>query len=232
MAKDPTISYKVYPNERLKPVPFHNSEVYPLYVQVIYDRKPVYFKSYFFDLLSQEKYLISGEKDIHPSMEDIIRKEERLLEHLAQEEQFNLDDLKKNYALQGLDLLNKMDDGFKDYMLVFFADEGQPNLGRIVLGARSMITSEGLIKAFKGSLKPALYNKLIEHAAYYAPPYLPLEAFAHDRSGDRFTTVSIFEWEDLTFQAGFKDFLLKKYPDYTYKEVERQVRNYVKSTII
>jgi hypothetical protein len=55
-----------------------------------------------------------------------------------------------------------MDDGFKEYMLVFFADEGHPSLRRIVLGARSMITSDGLIKAFKGSLKPALYSKLIE----------------------------------------------------------------------
>ena len=229
MAKDPTISYKVYPNERLKPVSFHNSEVYPLYIQVIYDRKPVYFKSYFFDLLSQEKYLLSGEKDIYPSIEDIIVKEERLLENLAQEEQFNLDDLKKNYTLQGLDLLNRMDDSFKEYMLVFFADEGQPNLGRIVLGARSLITSDGLIKAFKGTLKPALYNKLIEHAALYAPPYLPLEKFAHDRFGDRFTTLSVFQWNEAAFQAEFSDFLVKKYPDYSFKKVEREVQNYLKS---
>ena len=58
MEKESTISYKVYSNERLKKVLFYGKEIYPLYIQVIYDRKPIYFKSYFFDLLSQEKYVL------------------------------------------------------------------------------------------------------------------------------------------------------------------------------
>ena len=52
MTKPSKISYKLYLNERIHPVLFHGQEVYPLYIQVIHDRKPVYFKSYFFDLLS------------------------------------------------------------------------------------------------------------------------------------------------------------------------------------
>jgi len=58
MEKESTISYKVLPNERLKQVLFHEKKMYPVYTQVIYERKPAYFKSYFFDLLSKKKYAI------------------------------------------------------------------------------------------------------------------------------------------------------------------------------
>ena len=230
MQKSSKISYKLYQNERIHPVSFHSQEVHPLYIQLIYDRKPVYFKSYFFDLLSNEKYIISGGAgDRHPNMEELINKEERVLNYLTQPGLFSFDTLKKDYVRGSFDLLYCMDVDFKEYMMVFFCDEGKPEFARIVLGARSLITSNGLLKAFKGSLKPALYNKLIEHAAYYAPPYLPLEAFSKTLSNDAFSTLSLYEWNDPAFQASFKDFLLKKYPAYTFKDVQLAVNRMLKS---
>ena len=214
----------------MKPVLFHGQEVFPLYLQLIHERKPVYFKSYFFDLLSNEKYIISGGAgDLHPNMDEVISKEERLLNYLTQPGLFSFDTLKEDYVRGSFDLLYNMDLDFKEYMIVFFCDEGKPEFARIVLGAKSLITSNGLLKAFKGSLKPALYNKLIEHAAYYAPPYLPLEAFSKTLSKDAFSTLSLYEWNDPGIQVSFKELLQKGYPDYTLKDVQLAVRNWIKA---
>lgn len=230
MQKPSKISYKLYHNERIHPVLFHGQEVYPLYIQLIYDRKPVYFKSYFFDLLSNEKYVISGgQGDQHPGMNEVISKEKRLLNYLTQADQFSFTTWKEDYLRNSFDLLYYMDQDFKDYMQVFFMDEGKPEFSRIVSGAKFLITSNSLLKALNGSLKPALYNKLIEHAAYYAPPYLPLEAFIKTYTGNAFSTFSLYEWNDPVLQSACKDFLLKKYPDYFFKDVQQAVRKVMKA---
>jgi hypothetical protein len=230
MTKPSKISFKLYQNERIHSVSFHGQEVHPLYVQLIHDRKPVYFKSYFFDLLSNEKYIISGgAEDQHPNIDDVISKEERLLNYLTQPGLFSFDTLKEDYVRGSFDLLYCMDADFKEYMMVFFCDEGKPEFARIVLGARSMITSNGILEAFKGSLKPALYSKLIEHAAYYAPPYLPLEAFSKTLSKDAFSTFSLYEWNDPAIQVSFKEFLQGKYPNYNLKDVQQAARKVVRA---
>jgi hypothetical protein len=100
MEKESTISYKVYPNDRLKKVFFHGKEMHPLYIQVIYNRRPIYFKSYFFDLLSKEKYAlhyIGGKKP--PAEKEVIAKEENVLRFLIerQNKNFSLETLQKDY---------------------------------------------------------------------------------------------------------------------------------------
>lgn len=53
------ISFKTYLNDRLKQVDFHGQLTFPLYVQVTYERKPIYFKSYYFELFSKPRYLLT-----------------------------------------------------------------------------------------------------------------------------------------------------------------------------
>ena len=222
MDKVYTISYKTYFNERLKPVPFHGKEMHPLYIQVIFDRKPIYFKSYFFDLLAKEKY----NKGLRtPKTEDIIQKEERLLEFLSgrQKDGFSLGQFKTDYQYYSRDLLDLMDKGFKDYMITFFFDEGKPELSLLVKGSRDLITSDGLMDAFKESLKPTLYNKLVEHAAYYAPPYLPLYEFAKERIKETFVTFSIFEWLEPGLENKLVDFIKNSYLQYFIPDVKRHI---------
>ena len=83
--------------------------MYPLYIQVIHDRKPIYFKSYFFDLLSKEKYAlhyIGGKKT--PAQKEIVAKEESVITFLIERENknFSLDTLQKDYYYYSKDLLN------------------------------------------------------------------------------------------------------------------------------
>src|SRR5687768_18463796 len=103
-----TISYKTYFNERLKPVSFHGTEMHPLYIQVIFDRKPIYFKSYFFDLLVKRKNNTAAQTG-KSMMEVIERKEQRLLEFLSslQEEAFSLERFKADYQYYARDLLDR-----------------------------------------------------------------------------------------------------------------------------
>ena len=50
------ISYKTYLNDRLKQVDFHGQLTCPLYVQVTFERKTIFFKSYYFELFSKSRY--------------------------------------------------------------------------------------------------------------------------------------------------------------------------------
>ena len=49
------ISYKTYYNDRLKEVDFHGQQTHPLYVQVTYERKTIFFNSYYFALFSKPR---------------------------------------------------------------------------------------------------------------------------------------------------------------------------------
>ena len=87
-----------------------------------------------------------------------------------QKDGFSLDQFKTDYQYYCRDLLDLMDEGFKDYLQTFFFDEGKPEFSLMVKGAKDLTTPDSLMYGLKEGLKPALYNKFIENVAYYAPP--------------------------------------------------------------
>ena len=77
------VTHKTYYNERLKKSLFHTKLMHPLYVQVIFDRIPIIFKSYYFDLFSKPKYAIRVAGQVFtPDIKEIIAKETTLLEFI------------------------------------------------------------------------------------------------------------------------------------------------------
>ena len=94
----------------------------------------------------------------------------------------------------------------------------------MVKGSKNLIPSDGLMNALKNSLKPTLYNKLVEHAAHYAPPYLPLYEFAKMRIEETFVTFSICQWREPGLEDEFIEFLKKNYPEYTLTDVKRHIK--------
>ncbi|MDQ2718141.1 MAG: hypothetical protein M3Z26_00050 [Bacteroidota bacterium] len=228
MEKQSVISYKIYSNERLKPVSFHGKEIHPLYIQVIYERKPIYFKSYFFDLLSKEKYAlkwIAGKKI--PQEKQIIQKEESLINFLIERQarQFSFDTFLKDYYYYGKDLLDDMDEGFKDYLKTFFEDEGKPQLGLLVQTSSNKIMSAELVNELKLSLKSELYKNMLENAPAYAPPYLFIYDFTKKILKQDLETLSVYEWE--IFQDDLRAFLKKEYPQYSFKNVQEYIRKLI-----
>ena len=92
------VTYKIYNNERLKKSFFHTKIMHPLYVQVTFDRVPIYFKSYYFDLFSKSKYAIQVAGQVFtPDIKEIIKKEEQLIEFIIDKNlnNFSIDLFKK-----------------------------------------------------------------------------------------------------------------------------------------
>jgi hypothetical protein len=97
--KEYKVTYKTYFNERLKKSQFHTRLMHPLYVQVIFDRIPIIFKSYYFDLFSKPKYAIRVAAQVFtPDIKEIIQKEEALIEFIIEKNRmiFRWNFLKKN----------------------------------------------------------------------------------------------------------------------------------------
>jgi len=86
--KEYKISYKTYYNKRLKKSCFHNKLVHPLYIQVIFDRISIVFKSYYFELFSKPKYAIRVSGEIFaPDIKQIISEEKALIDFIINKNQ-------------------------------------------------------------------------------------------------------------------------------------------------
>ncbi|MCE7041375.1 hypothetical protein [Dyadobacter sp. CY312] len=98
----------------------------PLYIQLIYNHKPVYFKSSYFDQLGNPKYAIQSILGQHPPViSQVIGLEEELLEYLSKNQTgiVDIDALKADYYLLSRDLLFYLEEGFQRFMTTFLHDE-------------------------------------------------------------------------------------------------------------
>lgn len=224
MEKVYKVTYKPYFNERIKPVKFHKEDMHPLYVQVTFDRKSIFFKSYYFDLFTQSKYA-----ELETSIEQIIEQEGRLIEYIINKntDNFTLDLFSQEYKYYCTDLLDRMDEPFKDYLVNFFMDEGIPKFAGIVRAIIDSLSSIQIVDIFKDGLKPELAAKMIEHAVYYAPPYIPLAAFVRQIHPTGLLSFPIFEWRQPQIPAALDDFLDKSYPEYNKMDVKKDIEKWL-----
>ncbi len=224
MEKTYKVSYKPYFNERIKPVRFHGKDIHPLYIQVTYDRKSIFFKSYYFDLFTQPKYA-----ELESSIEQIIDQESRLIEDIINRnaDNFNLDLFTQEYKYYCTDLLDRMDEPFKDYLVHFFMDEGMPRYAGMVRAILDSLTSIQIIEAFKDGLKPELYAKMMEHAVYYAPPYVPLVGFVRRLHPKGLLSFPVFEWKKDAVPVQLAGFLGLEFQEYDTKEVKRNIEKWL-----
>lgn len=226
MTKTYKVSYKTYFNDRLKQVFFHGKLTYPLYVQVTFDRKTIVFKSYYFELFSKPRYFLSvAGLSGGPSIEEIIKKENSLIDFIIDKNlpDFSLDLFKQEYAFYSKDLCDVTEEGFIDYMYIFFQDKGMPTLAVTVQqGSRFRIVYD-VVRDMKRAFNKPLYDELIENSFYYAPPYLPLYGFMQQTKKWPMLSLTVMEWEDIKTKASFADYLQKYYPDKDAGEVMEQV---------
>ena len=224
------VTYKIYNNERLKKSFFHTKLMHPLYVQVTFNRVPIYFKSYYFDLFSKEKYTIRVAAQVFtPVVKEIIKKEEALIEFIIDKnsDNFSLDLFKKEYAFYSRDLLDIMEESFLDYLFTFLHDEGLPYLANTLKKGASDCKLYDLVRDIKKALNPVLYKKLIENSFYFAPPYLPLYKFSEKPKGTPFTILSVMEWVQPQTKEDFTKFFKIHYPGNDVAEVLRKIEKWV-----
>ncbi|MET3875982.1 hypothetical protein [Chitinophaga sp. OAE865] len=224
MAKTYKVTYKPYFNERIKPVRFQGKDVHPLYMQVTFDRKSIFFKSYYFDLFSRPKYA-----ELETSIEQIKEQESRLIEYIVDKhtDTFSLDQFAQEYKYLATDLLDPMDERFKDYLVDFFMDEGISSYAGMVRAIYESLTAMQIIGTFKKSFKPELYDKMIENAIYLAPPYIPLVAFIQQQHPTGLISFPVFEWRQPGTAAALEKFLSTSFPEYKITEVKKSIERYI-----
>ena len=230
MRKAYKVSYKLYYNDRLKETFFHGKMTYPLYIRVTFDRQPIYFKSYYFDLFSRARYMIIMSGNAYgPKLVDIEKMETELIEFILDNNlsEFSLDIFKQQYAYYSKDLCYEMEEKFLDYLFLFFQDEGMADLATTIQqGAKFRIVYD-VVQDMKKALNPALYKKLIENSVYLAPPYLPLSGFMRQIKKWPILSLSVMEWEKPGTKKAFQAYVRKQYPDQELAEIERNIGNWL-----
>ncbi|UKT63057.1 hypothetical protein [Pedobacter mucosus] len=226
------ISYKTYPNDRLKEVDFHGVATHPLYIQVTYDRKSIFFKSYYFELFGKARYLlkIPGITPKGPSLGDCVEREEQVIRFILEKhrEDFTLDLFRSAYLYYSRDLCDIFQDGFIDYLYTFFWDDGYPALGDAVLYGSKDVVAYELIRSLKRAFKPELFIKLKENSLYYAPPYLPIYEFMAERHRWPQAILTVMEMEDPQTLKSFGSFLIKRYTEDQAVDILNQVAKWHK----
>jgi hypothetical protein len=228
--KEYKISYKIYYNERLKKSYFHNKLIHPLYIQVIFDRIPIIFKSYYFELFSKPRYAIhvSG-KIFAPDIKQIISKEKAVIDFIINKNQqsFSLDIFKKEYNFYSRDLLDTLERDFSNYLYTFFHDAGLPFLAEIFRQEAPVSDPYKLIQDMKKALDPGFYKKLIDNSFYYAPPYLSLYSFAERFKANRLISLTVMEWLQPKTQEAFIRFFKKEYPHHIISETFKKIQQWL-----
>lgn len=228
--KEYQVTYKTYYNDRLKQTNFHGKLTHPLYVQVTFDRKSIFFKSFFFDLFSKPKYAVRIAGEVFgPNVNDIIKKEESLIEFIIDKnrDNFSLDLFKTEYAYYGRDLLDMMEPGFLEYLYTFLHDEGLPYLAETVNLGSLTCKLYDLVLDFKRCLNPKLYQKLWENSFYYSPPYLVLCAFNEKPQQTLLKVFTVMDWEQTGAMENLIAFFKKNYPNRSANEILKAIEKYV-----
>lgn len=226
MSKTYKVSYKTYFNDRLKQVYLHGQQTYPLYVQVTFDRKTIFFKSYYFELFSKPRYFLSvAGLSKGPSIDKIIAKENEVIEFVIEKhpDDFSLDLFKHEYAFYSKDLGDVTEEGFINYLYTFFHDKGIPALAETVKEGSRVSVAYDIVRDMKRAFSRPLYDELIENSLHYAPPYLPLYGFMLQTKRWPMLSLTVMEWETGNTQTAFTEYLQKYYPKNNADEIKKQV---------
>ena len=225
-------TFRVYQQQRVKHMtPFFGPEVYPLYVRVTHGTKSLNFKSHCFEQLLKAKYQ-NGVRLGHaaPSLAEVIQLETRLIGFLIgrHPDDFSLPVFKKEYDFYTHDLLDELDEDFKNYLVSFFFREGMPSIAYLLENQRAKLTADLVLDDLKRSLSKPVYDKMIEASLYAAPPYIPLLAFYRLRRPDSTGMLLTYQFYQENFESELKEFIRTAYPDYKLNHPYRYLSDYLR----
>lgn len=233
MSKRYKISYKTYFNERLKQVSFHGLLSYPLYLQITFERKTIFYKSYYFELFLKTRYSsIAGIKTQHTLIEKIIKKETELINFIIEKNisSFSLNHFKEQYDYYCKDLLDEMEPIFLDYLKIFFQHEELPVLGDRLQHGLKVNSAFELVEDLKKALMPSLYQKLVNNSLYYGPPYIPLYSLMLLNKKALLPTITIREWKEQNMEEKFLNYLDKNYSSVNARALLKKLEEYLNAS--
>lgn len=167
------VSYKTYFNDRLKQVSLHGQPTYPLYIQMTFERRTIFFKSYYFELFSKPRYYQSvAGVGRGPSIGEITARENEVIDFIIRKHRdtFSLSLFKQAYSFYSRDLCDSTEESFVNYMYHFFQDKGMPDFAVTVREGSRYRIAYHVVRDMKQALTKPLYEELVENSLYYAPP--------------------------------------------------------------
>jgi len=176
----------------LKEVVFQGAEMHPLYLQVTYDRKSIFFKSYYFELFARPKYAF-----LPVNILQVMDLESGLLDALIDEdvERFTLEGLLRKYKLWSVDVLDSCDGSFKQLLAGVLREEGLVVLSGMVEEVGDSVAGISLWRELGRSLDRGLFKRMEERIVREGHPYLPLATYVLETLPDGPMCLSLWEWK-------------------------------------
>lgn len=203
------ITFKLYLNRRLKQVLYDGNKTYPLYIQIIYKRSPIYFKSYYFEAFS----LITSEV----TLDQIKKLELRVLEYLVSNLQApkSVSEIKTGYKYYSADLCKITEPEYLGFLELFLRRNKLNTLSDILSTGSTANKLHLLTDELKVILKPSVYRELIDQAfseQHASGIYLVLSDFvSYLKLGYRPLTAIDFEMDNI--RSSFIAFVTATYPE-------------------
>lgn len=202
--------------------------MHPLYLQVTYDRKTIFFKSYYFELFARPKYAF-----LATNILQVMDLESGLLDALIDEdvERFTLEGLLGKYKIWSVDVLDSCDGSFKQLLAGVLRGEGLVALAGILEEVGDSVAGIRVWRELERSLDRGLFKRMEERIVGEGHPYLPLVTYVLETSPDGPMCLSLWEWKEregeierwLGRVRGFKGMDIRRVIDATRGLVRRVV---------
>lgn len=220
MSKEYKVSYKVYFNERLKQVCFHGFFTHPLYVQVNFDRKSIFFKSFYFNLLYKEKFKRHFNLIFSVTSQDfndffiplITDYETKVIEFIIEKTKnnFTLERFTKEYDYYTFDIFDNEESFFKRYVSMWLSSVQAHSFSMMVKATEDYTHSSFLIKDLGLLLKKDRLDDIFNFDSTYEPFYLLNEFLKSYRNEEYPLFLPRHEWISDEVKESFEKFLLSQ----------------------
>jgi len=215
------VSYKTYLNDRLKPVSFQGRETYPLYIQLTYDRKTSFFKSYYFGVFTQPKY-----DYLRTTIAQMDELESRVIDYVTNRysAEFSLHSFPSRYQMFSKDVLDSLENPFKEWLIAYFEKENVLGYAALLRHGMQEVCALELLDEFKISLAPDLYERLMAAAAKDAPPYIPMAGFVRHRQPKGPFCLPLHEWIEEERRVEAEHYIYKEFYPYDMAKILKTIR--------
>ena len=226
------ITFRIYHQERVKyPSVFFGALVYPLFIRIHCRTKALSFKSHCFGQLLNTKYQNSvhlGNKA--PLISEVIRLETSITQFLISRHQYNFsaDYFKTDYDHCTVNLLDMLDEAYKQYMVNFFFEEGMPSIAYLLESLRTKLTADIILQDLKRSLSKPVYNKLTGTDRSLALPYIPLIEYSKLHCSGTMGLLAYHFYQE-NFRTELDTFIGARYPGYNLHPPYAFLCGYLKS---
>jgi hypothetical protein len=213
MPKD-KVSYRVYQHKRVKhKIALYDASVYPVYISVMYGRRALNFKGHVLEhLLKQPGYNLPARL---ASVETVMQQESQVIGFIIESLgiQFAPDIFKQQYAFYCTDLLLKMEEQVKQFLIFFFNSKGMPSIAHLISSMPGHLSADIIIKDLQKSLSPVLLQNLLYDPFFQQMPYIPLKRFYESVTIDT-PVLMVYNFYRQSFLDVLFLFLNNNYPQF------------------